>query len=339
MSFAFSAVNGNQAFAYATTGNYNPFAANQTDSNTSNINVNVYLNGNCQQAQPQQSNYNDFFSALCGLNGALDNSNSGFSNLGNIVAASETGTITGDPHFKGGDGGKYDVQGYPGKSYDLLSDTNLSYNGKFEAWGNNGATVVGSSAINVCDLGGSNFSSVTFDKTGVAKVNGQELQDGQSVILADGGTATLNGKTLTVTTAEGYTIKQTAMPGGYINSEVKTSALGVGTDNRMPDGLLGQTFDADDVARNGKKGAGAQGEGAIEGKVEDYETALNTLGDKQLGPNGQPIQQNDYFTELVNYLCGLLSPQPGQDFLQALSFVMSGIFYLLSQMGNQSQQA
>ena len=38
----------------------------------------------------------------------------------------------------------------------------------------------------------------------------------------------------------------------------------------MPTGLLGQTFDADSDRRDGKKGKGAQGEGAIDGVYTDY---------------------------------------------------------------------
>ena len=315
---------GNQAYAYASTGIF------------------------CQpQPQVQQNSQCDFLSAILGLEMTLACASSSnafatagassniYSNLNNIVAANEVGTITGDPHFKGGDGGRYDVQSEPGKVYNLLRDTNLNYNGKFEAWGSNGATVVGESAINVCDMSGSNYSSVTFNKDGTAKVNGQELKDGQTVTLADGGTARKEGNKLIVTTAEGYTITQTAMPGGYINSEVRTSSLGVATDNVLPGGLLGQTFDPDDIARNGKKGAGAQGEGAIEGVVQDYETSLNSIGDKKLGPDGQPVQQQDFFSQLLNMMLQMLYPHPNRSYLETLSFVMGGIFMLLSQLGNQ----
>lgn len=189
-----------------------------------------------------------------------------------VVAANEVGTITGDPHFKGGDGGKYDVQGEPGKSYSLLSDSNLQFNGRFDAWGGGGATVVGETGLTV--QGPYGQSSVTFQKDGTAAVNGMELKDGQTVQLADGGTATKEGNKLTIKTAEGYEITQTvhgSSHGNYINTEVKTGAGGVAQDGVLPGGLLGQTFDPDSAARNGKKGAGAQGEGAISGTVGQYE--------------------------------------------------------------------
>lgn len=339
MSFAMSAINNNQYYAIAFAGTDSCQAKLNSETN---FNINLFLGGssyNCPQVQ-QQNNCNSFWSLDMAMTSAISQQNyPSYTNLNNIVAANEKGTITGDPHFRGGDGGTYDVQGEPGKVYNLLSDSNLNFNGRFDAWGSGGATVVGETSLNVANLGRSSFSTVTFTKDGVAKVNGQELQDGQSVILADGGTATKQGNKLTITTAEGYTITQTCHPsanGNYINTEVKTSALGVATDNILPGGLLGQTFDADNVARNGKKGAGAQGEGAIDGKVQDYETTLNNAGDVNLDPNGNVVQPYDPFMDLMNWLTGLLNPNPNKNFLDVLTFVMSGIFFLLA--GGQNNQ-
>lgn len=205
-----------------------------------------------------------------------------------VVAANEVGTVTGDPHFKGGDGGKYDVQGQPGKIYNILSDSGLQLNARFDAWGGGGATVVGETGLTVAGPYGQ--SSVTFSKDGTAKVNGQVLQDGQTVQLADGGTATKQGNKLVIKTAEGYEITQTthgSSNGNYINMEVKTGAGGVAQDGVLPGGLLGQTFDPDNVARNGAKGAGAQGEGAINGTVQDYEVP-------SLTPMPQPYPPQPY---------------------------------------------
>lgn len=230
------------------------------------------------------------------------------------VAANESGRIWGDPHFIGADGGKYDVQGQAGKTYNLLSDRGLQFNGTFGKWGNGGATVVKDSAINVGGPYGQ--SQVKFSGDGKASVNGQQLQNGQTVRLADGGTATLKGNKLTVTTAEGYTIEQESK-GGYINADVKTGANGVGADGVMPHGLLGQTFDADNKARNGKRGAGAQGEGAIDGKVNDYEVnGLNDFSGRapgQANPN-QPPQQNpmQMFMMFMMMILGMFGMQGGQ---------------------------
>lgn len=280
MSMALSGRIGNDYFAYAQAGGGSGLG--NLDLNL-NINYNQYNNNNC-------FNFDTLFGGLdCAIN---TDYYTGMDICRRPVAANETGKIWGDPHFVGGDGDIFDVQGVPGKTYNLLSDKNLSYNGKFESWGGGGATVVGESAINVGSEYSGAHSVISFNKSGVAKVNGQELKDGQTVQLADGGTATKKGNVLTVTTAEGYTIIQTAMAGGYINSEVKTSSRGVNADGVMPGGLLGQTFDADSIAKRGKTGAGAQGEGAIAGKVSDYETNLYALGKEQLDQYGNSNQDN-----------------------------------------------
>ena len=207
--------------------------------------------------------------------GANDFNNSGTKNGGSTepVAANETGKVWGDPHFVGGDGDKFDVQGEAGKTYNLLSDKGLQVNGRFDKFNNDGLTVVGQTGIKVRGSDGQT-SEVGLSKDGTATIDGQKMQEGQTYNLADGGTSTLNGKKLTTTTGEGYTIEQDVAGSGnnsYIDMTVKTGKNGV-DNGRMPGGLLGQTFDADKIARNGKTGIGAQGEGAIEGRVQDYET-------------------------------------------------------------------
>lgn len=230
-----------------------------------------------------------------------------------VVAANETGTITGDPHFKGGDGGKYDVQGQAGKTYNLLSDSGLQFNGRFDAWGGGGATVVGETGLTVAGPYGQ--SQVNFSKDGTATVNGRELQDGQTVPLADGGTATKQGNKLIIKTAEGYEITQSthgSRHGNYINTEVKTGSHGVATDGVLPGGLLGQTFDPDSAARNGAKGAGAQGEGAINGHVTDYEVDSLTPQppqDQRVAENRLSAYMLQNFHRLDSNRDGFLSPQ------------------------------
>lgn len=187
------------------------------------------------------------------------------------VAANERGRIWSDPHFRGGDGGRFDVQGQAGKSYSLLSDSGLQLNGRFDKYGEDG-TAVGETGLTVTGNDGET-SQVNFKKDGTALINGEQMEEGKLYQLADGGTAKLDGKKLTVTTAEGYTIKQSAETwdgDDFININVRTGEKGV-DNGQMSGGLLGQTFDADDAARNGKTGHGAQGEGAIDGVVQDYE--------------------------------------------------------------------
>jgi hypothetical protein len=124
-------------------------------------------------------------------------------------------------------------------------------------------------------------SSIGLKADGTATINGEQMEQGRVYELADGGTAQLDGNVLTTTTAEGYTISQTAHD-GYIDAEVSTGENGVGN-GQNPGGLLGHTFDADDEARNG---TGMQGEGAIDGTVQDYEMASLT-----------DIQQQDQTTQ------------------------------------------
>ena len=71
---------------------------------------------------------------------------------------------------------------------------------------------------------------------------------------------------------------------------------GVAADGAMPTGLMGETFDADDEAKDGAKGKGAQGEGALRGNKRDYEVHdrvdadfyLATYRDVGEGAKGQP---------------------------------------------------
>ena len=309
-------------------------SSNQCQFNSeTNFNINQFLNYDLYGQQQTQQNQSDNILDLLNLDDYMSYIMQPLFPINSApVAANETGKITGDPHFTGGDGGRYDVQGEAGKVYNLLDDSHLNFNGRFDAWGSGGATVVGETAINVSDFMEYNFSSITFNKDGVAKVNGEELQDGETVNLADGGTATKEGNKLTVTTAEGYQIIQTCHPscnGNYINTTVNTGDAGVASDNVLPGGLLGQTFDADDVARDGKKGRLAQGEGAIDGVVTDYETSLNQMGDVKLDENGNIIQEVDPFAQMVQELAGLLQPPPYVDFLQVLDFVMDTFFTML----------
>jgi len=184
------------------------------------------------------------------------------------VAANETGRIWGDPHFEEADGGKFDVQGEAGKTYNLLNDTGLQLNGRFDGAPGQ-TTVVGQTGLTLTGLRGS--SQIQFDKQGQALLDQRAMRAGMMETLADGGHAHLsqNGKTLTIMSGEGYTITQEAK-GHEMEIRVKSPNEGVASDARMPGGLLGQTFDADKSARNSRE---KQGEGAIAGTVRDYEVA------------------------------------------------------------------
>ena len=182
------------------------------------------------------------------------------------MAENQTARVWGDPHFVGGDGGKFDVQGKNGKTYNLLSDSNLKFFGTFE--GNDQVTFVGETELTVHGAGGTS-RLVMRPKKDRATLNGKNVEKGKGVAMADGGQTTRKGKTITTTTAEGYTIVQHDK-GGHIDAEIHTGDAGVGN-GKLPTGLMGHTFDADDKKRDGKKGKGAQGEGAIDGVYTDYE--------------------------------------------------------------------
>ena len=190
---------------------------------------------------------------------------------GEKIASEETARFWGDPHFVGGDGGKFDVQGEPGKTYNLLTDKGLFYYGRFDGWGN-GVTVVGRTHIRL--LGGSGKSDIFFEpKANIALHNGKRVGT-QATPTADGGLVKMQGTDLVTQTSEGYRIVQHNKGSGnrkYINSEVHTGKKGVAMDGVKPGGLLGITFDKDNKKRDGKKGRGAQGEGAIDGHYTDYE--------------------------------------------------------------------
>ena len=199
-----------------------------------------------------------------------DEGGSGGGGGGGGVSAQEpdviagTGRIWGDPHFIGQDGGKYDVQGEAGKTYNLLSDQDFQMNGRFDQYKNkDGLTVVGAVGISA------GSDQVSVEKDGTVMVNGEELKAGETAELANGGSVSYaaNGKSVSVDSGEWETDIEFRNKGNgstaHLNIDVATeNAI---ADGVKPHGLLGQTFDADDDARNGDKGKGTQGGGAIEG--------------------------------------------------------------------------
>ena len=162
------------------------------------------------------------------------------------------GRVWGDPHFVGADGGKYDVQGEAGKTYNILSDYGLQFNAKFDAWGGkSGATIMSEAAVTL------RGNQIQFSKDGTLHINGEKLGDGKHM----SGMVEKSGNNLKLNTGE-YSIDLQAK-GGYLNYDFKSD--NAFADRVMPHGLWGQSVDGDGKARNGDKGAGAQGGGAIEG--------------------------------------------------------------------------
>lgn len=182
-----------------------------------------------------------------------------------------TGRIWGDPHFIGQDGDKYDVQGEAGKTYNLLSDKNFQMNGRFDAFGGDGATAVGALGISA------GSDQIDVSKDGTVMVNGRELKEGDEVDLANGGSVKYGDGKVTVKSGEWTTDVSFQDTGdkAHLNVDVRTD--NAVADGVKPHGLLGQTFDADSDARMGDEGSGAQGGGAIEGSNGN----VSAKGDKK----------------------------------------------------------
>ena len=189
------------------------------------------------------------------------------------IAANETATFWGDPHFIGADGGKFDVQGEPNKTFNILTDKGLQFHGLFIPGDPPGVTLVGQTSLRLSKDGKAN--AIQFEpRKDIAQIDGQAIT-AKGTQTADGGEVHMKGKDVVATTAEGYVITQKYQKGGgpwpsYINADIKSGAKGVSRDGQMPTGILGQTFDGDSAKRDGQKGKGAQGQGAIDGVYTDY---------------------------------------------------------------------
>lgn len=200
------------------------------------------------------------------------------------VAAGQEATVTGDPHVKEADGGKFDFQGEPGKVYNLLNDQGLIVNAKFQPWkGQQNATTMGEIAVMVSGNQGTSIIQINAHNQPHLTLNGQHVQPGEFLTLADGGTLSLSndGRMIDIVSKEGYHQRIRVQGNGseaYLDYSVRSSAKGVAADGKLPGGLVGHTFDADTILKNGKTGKGAQGEGAIDGVYTDYEVPNGLLG-------------------------------------------------------------
>lgn len=222
------------------------------NSNNSNYSGNSKLNSN-PFGLPETSDlgqaFNDYLQAL------LQNPPSWLKPY--INGSGQEASVGGDPHFDEGNyenGGteKFSFQGQAGHTYDLLNDTGLEFNGTFQKYSGN-ANTIGSTSMTVTNQVDGSKSTISFDKSGKAEVDGHELKEGQTVKLADGGTATMKDGKLTVVTGMGYTITEDAHD-GYVDADVKTGKLGM----ENPGGLLaailtGNTQEENDIKNNPEK--------------------------------------------------------------------------------------
>ncbi len=212
-----------------------------------------------------------------GGNGNVGNTGNGGSNgnvgnTGNNPAPQGPVTIDsgaktwGDPHFVGAEGGKYDVQGEVGKTYNILSDKDFQMNAEFRDYNGNGSTVMGKIGLTIGN------DQVAFTEQGELTINGQK-QEGDGSFL--NGAVVREGKNLKVNSGE-YNLKLESGKSDGFTVDYGSNG-NVAADGVMPHGLWGQSADGDGKARNGDKGHGAQGGGAI----EDVNGNITEKGDKE----------------------------------------------------------
>lgn len=166
------------------------------------------------------------------------------------VAIGGGATIWGDPHFVGADGGKYDVHGEAGKTYNILSDQDFQMNSLFRGAGN-GVTFM---SVVGFTLG---TDQISVAEGGEVKVNGQVVGEGEHL----NGVVTKEGREVTIKHGEYEIVLDTGTNDGLY---VDFKSQNVAADGVMPHGLWGQTADGDGEARNGDQGSDAQGGGVIE---------------------------------------------------------------------------
>jgi len=183
--------------------------------------------------------------------------------------AVENGRVWGDPHFVCADGGKFDVQGEAGKTYNILSDRDLQVNAQFDEFGGKGSglTTIGQVGITLGE------DQVQFGKDGTLTINGEKKEDGTYL---DGAVTLEDGK-LTVKEDEfRFEVHVQKHPqGDHLNIE-NIRSENANADRVLPSGLWGGTVDGDGKARNGDAGKGTQGGGAI----EDVNGNITKRGDK-----------------------------------------------------------
>ena len=189
------------------------------------------------------------------------------------VNSGADGLIWGDPHFRGDDGGFYDVSGEAGSYYNLLSDKGLQLNAQFIDWKDSNTdekgTVIGGLGLTL----GTDQLMVDLDG---AQINGNDLPVNQETAIGNGGTINYDGTVTTVDTGE-YNLTFTRQDGLFA---VRIKVNNPFSDLVAPHGLWGQTVDSDAEARDGDYYKddyvyGLQGGGALD-KVDGSGNIVRT---------------------------------------------------------------
>lgn len=189
------------------------------------------------------------------------------------IVSSGNGSIWGDPHFEGDDGGLYDVQGEAGHIYNLLSDYELQVNALFIPWeGHEGSTMIGAVGATLgTDLVQADFNGTT--------VNGLVMQVGEVRTIADG-TVEFDGEYTRILTDE-YDLSFRKREGWF---DMKLRSVNPFVDNVAPHGLWGLTVDGDAEARHGDYfkddwNYALQGGGALDTVDENGNVVRSQRGD------------------------------------------------------------
>lgn len=191
--------------------------------------------------------------------------------------------VWGDPHIEykdqTGKTRKYDFQGEGNQWFNAIQDGNLTMNAFFTPWGSPDMTVMTKIGMDI------NGQKLSADVNGKPTLNGEELKAGQTYSF-DSGITDINGDPLkaSVTLDEKgvinvnsgeyqfQLIKQGSKSGNYFDVHSGTTEAGSYANGKTPDGFMGPIFDPnfENFGKDGKQGKGAQGEGFLDKKKDDY---------------------------------------------------------------------
>ncbi|WP_303674570.1 hypothetical protein [Vampirovibrio chlorellavorus] len=185
------------------------------------------------------------------LNGAPQAGKAYMPDIYTPIAANEWAFVWGDPHFREADGGRFDVQ-KEGK-FNILKDKGISFTADFQKVPakageiidpkNDKRPTVTKSADLVID-----GKKIHIDASGKTTVDGKELKNFDPVTLGPNSSIakTIDGSTL-IQTGEYTILFESVGKGQRLDFAVKSGGNGVGADGVNPSGLLGETFDADNI--------------------------------------------------------------------------------------------
>lgn len=212
----------------------------------------------------------------------------------------EKARIWGDPHIIGADGGKYDFQEIG--IYNILKDSNITVNSRMEKFGTgrNGKTVTVNTEAGLT-LGSKTILVKADGTTTIGDTNStttQELKKGESLDLGNGHSVKRDGNNIQVNATE-YTLEVQTNKGRknkFLDIDIWSKTGGVLSDGIAPSGLLGETFDEDNIAQTKtQNSAESYRESSILGPVFQpaASIAANTVSqDKQVEGAAKPKEQN-----------------------------------------------